>query len=88
MCIDLTPKETNIGAPPPVTQRQDTNTTLPTTKEIVDPDTTASVKYGTGQKKAGPNTNKKTGSDALKIDLNLGSQTGSTTGGANVQQGQ
>ena len=64
--------------------RQDTNTNLPTKKEVVDPNTTADISYGTGQKKAGPAAGKKSGTDALKINLNLGGSTGSSTGGANV----
>ena len=88
MCIDFSPKYGSMAQPPPITPRQETTTPLPTKKEVVDPNTTASLKYGTSQKKDGPAAGKKTGTDALKINLNLGSQTGSTTGGANVKQGQ
>ena len=88
MCIDYSPKYGSMGSPPPVTPRVETPTALPTKKEVVDPNQTAALKYGTSQKKAGPSAGKKTGTDALKINLNLGSQTGSTTGGANVKQGQ
>ena len=42
------------------------------------------ISYGTGQKKSSPAAGKKTGTDALKINLNLGGSTGSSTGGANV----
>ena len=88
MCIDFDPKYKMMDSPPPITPRVDPTTTLPTKKQVVDPNQTAALKYGTSQKKDGPSTGKKTGTDALKINLNLGSQTGSTTGGANVKQGQ
>ena len=73
-----------MPVPPAITPRLDQNTQLPTKKQVVDPDTTADISYGTGQKKAGPAAGKKTGTDALKINLNLGESTGTTTGGANV----
>ena len=63
-------------------------TSLPTKKEVVDPNTTADISYGTGQKKASPAAGKKSGTDALKINLNLGEDIGTSTGGANVKQGQ
>ena len=50
----------------------------------MDKDDVASIQYGTGQKKAGPAAGKKTGTDQLKIPLNTGTETGSTTGGLNV----
>ena len=77
-----------MPVPPAIAPRVAKERPLPTKKEVVDPDTKADIAYGTGQKKAGPAAGKKTGTDALKINLNLGSQTGSTTGGANVKQGQ
>ena len=56
---------------------------LPSKKELVDPDETAGVEYGTTAKAAPRGTAQKTGTDALKINLNTGT-TGSTTGGMNV----
>ena len=88
MCLFQAPKPTSMPVPPAIAPRVDQNTQLPTKRQVVDPDTTADIQYGTGQKKAGPAAGKKKGTDALKINLNLGSTTGSTTGGANVQQGQ
>ena len=73
-----------MPVPPAIAPRVEKERPLPTKKEVVDPDTTADIAYGTGQKKAGPATGKKTGTDALKINLNLGGATGSATGGANV----
>ena len=85
MCIFGAPKPTSMPVPPAISPRIEKNRALPTKKEVVDPDTTADISYGTGQKKAGPAAGKKTGTDALKINLNLGGTTGSTTGGANVK---
>tara|TARA_B100000508_G_scaffold105111_1_gene83328 strand:- start:282 stop:467 length:186 start_codon:yes stop_codon:yes gene_type:complete len=56
---------------------------LPSKKELVDPDETAGVEYGTTAKSEPRGTAKKTGTDALKININTGT-TGSTTGGMNV----
>ena len=85
MCIFGAPKPTSMPVPPAIAPRIEKNTNLPTKKEVVDPDTTADISYGTGQKKAGPAAGKKKGTDQLKINLNTGTATGSTTGGANVQ---
>ena len=85
MCIFRAPQPTPMAVPPPITPRVDKDSTLPTKKEVVDPDTKADIAYGTGQKKAGPAAGKKKGTDQLKINLNTGGETiGSTTGGANV----
>ena len=85
MCVFKAPKPTSMPVPPAIAPSIEKNSPLPTKKEVVDPDTTADISYGTGQKKAGPAAGKKTGTDALKINLNLGDTTGSTTGGANVK---
>ena len=85
MCIFRAPQPTPMAVPPPITPRGDKDTTLPTKKEVVDPDTKADIAYGTGQKKAGPAAGKKKGTDQLKINLNTGGERiGSATGGANV----
>ena len=85
MCIFGAPKPTAMPVPPAIAPRIEKNRQLPTKKEVVDPDTTADISYGTGQKKAGPAAGKKKGTDQLKINLNTGTATGATTGGANVQ---
>ena len=84
MCLFKIPTPKALPTPPPIKPMQETNTTLHDSKPLVDKDDVASVKYGTGQKKAGPAAGKKTGTDALKINLNTGTETGSTTGGLNV----
>ena len=57
---------------------------LPSKKELTDPDETAGVEYGTTAKAKTKGAAKKTGTDALKININPGSTGGSTTGGMNV----
>ena len=57
---------------------------LPSKKELVDPDEVAGVEYGTTAKTAPRGTAKKTGTDALKINLNPGTTGGGETGGINV----
>ena len=84
MCLFKAPKSEAMPQPPPIKPRIDTDTSLPTAKPTVDKDDTASIKYGAGQKKAGPAAAKKTGTDQLKIPLNTGTETGSKTGGLNV----
>ncbi len=84
MCIDFSPKYGKLDSPPPITPRQETTTALPTKKEVVDPNQTAALKYGTSKKKDKPGGIGKTGTDALKINLNLDQGQGKNTGGANV----
>ena len=58
---------------------------LPSKKELLDPDDVAGVEYGTSAKKAdarGAST--RTGTDALKININTGGAAGGGTGGLNV----
>ena len=57
---------------------------LPSKKELVDPEEVAGVEYGTTAKTAPRGTAKKTGTDALKININPGVIGGGDTGGMNV----
>ena len=57
---------------------------LPSKKALVDPDATAGVEYGTTAKAKTKGAAKKTGTDALKINVNPGTTGGSSTGGMNV----
>mgnify|MGYP003127709548 CR=1 FL=1 len=82
MCLFRAPDSKAMPTPPAIAPRTDTDTSLPTKKEVVDPDTKAGVSYGTGQKKAAPAA--KTGASQLKIKLNQDDNIGSSTGGANV----
>ena len=85
MCVKIfAPTPKSMSAPPPVTPRVDTNTSLPVKKDVISQDTKADISYGTGQKKTGAAAGKKRGTDQLKIDkINTGN-VGSTTGGMNV----
>ena len=56
---------------------------LPNKKELVDPDEVAGVEYGTTAKTAPRGTAKKTGTDALKININTPTS-GGESGGLNV----
>jgi len=69
----------------PRVQQQKQEAVKPEKKELLDPDQTAEVAYGSGQKKSSPGAGKRTGTDALKIAVNTGSQSsGGSTGGLNV----
>ena len=85
MCL-FRSRPTPMPAPAPIQPRQPDvvlASRLPSKKELVDPDEVAGVEYGTTAKAAPRGTAKKTGTDALKININTGSA-GSTTGGMNV----
>jgi len=68
----------------PRVQQQKQEAVKPEKKELLDPDEQVDVQYGSGQKKSGPAAGKKTGTDALKINVNTGGQGGAGTGGLNV----
>ena len=58
---------------------------LPSKKELLDPDEIAGVEYGTTAKRDPKGTAQRTGTDALKINLGTGGgETGTETGGLNV----
>jgi len=85
MCL-FRSSPTPMPTPAPIQPRQPdvaSASRLPSKKELVDPDETAGVEYGTTAKSAPRGTAKKTGTDALKINLNTGTG-GGTTGGMNV----
>ena len=85
MCLFKQPKPQAIApATTPIQPRVPTETTIPTAKPVVKDDEVATVQYGTGQKKAGPAAGKKTGTDALKINMNTGDEAGTKSGGLNV----
>ena len=84
MCFGRTPKISGQKPPPAITPRQETDTGLPTKKDIVADDTKAEVSYGSTKKRSGPAAGKKVGASALKIPLNAGNTAGAKTGGLNV----
>ena len=84
MCLSIGPKPSAMAVPPAIKPRVEPDQTLPQAKPVIDPEETSDVKYGTGQKKDSPGAAKKTGTSSLKINLNTGGATGSSTGGMNV----
>ena len=57
---------------------------MPSKKELTSEEDIAGVEYGTAAKAKTKGAAKKTGTDALKININPGTTGGSTTGGMNV----
>ena len=57
---------------------------LPSKKELTSEEDVAGVEYGTTAKAKTRGAAKKTGTDALKININPGTTGGSGTGGMNV----
>ena len=85
MCL-FRSRPTPMPTPAPIQPRQPDvvqESRMPSKKELVDPDETAGVEYGTTAKSQPRGTAKKTGTDALKININTGT-TGSQTGGLNT----
>ena len=87
MCIFSRSAPTPISTPAPIQPRQPdlvAASRLPSKKELLDPDDVAGVEYGTSQKKDDTRgAAKRTGTDALKININTGNA-GGGTGGLNV----
>lgn len=87
MCLNKifsSPDPVALPAPPPVQPMQQTQTSLPEKRPLVDKDEVAKVEYGAGAKKASPGAGKKRGAGQLRIPLNTGASLGSQSGGANV----
>ena len=87
MCISFGSRApTPVSTPAPIQPRQPdlvSASKLPSKKELLDPDETAGVEYGTSAKKDPKGAAKRTGTDALKININTGGG-GEGTGGLNV----
>ncbi len=89
MCVSLGRRSspTPVATPQPIQPRQPdlvAAARLPSKKELLDPDETAGVEYGTSAKKDDTRgAAKRTGTDALKININTGASGGSS-GGLNV----
>ena len=83
---------TPISTPAPIQPRQPDlvrKSQLPGKKELVDPEDIANVEYGTGSGRETKDTrgqSKRTGTDALKINLNTGdgAEAAGGSGGLNV----
>tara|TARA_R100001079_G_scaffold68593_1_gene36015 strand:- start:173 stop:442 length:270 start_codon:yes stop_codon:yes gene_type:complete len=89
MCLFRSAPPTPVSTPAPIQPRQPDlvqASRLPGKKELLDPEEVAGVEYGTTTKRDDTRgAAKKTGTDALKINLNTGAggDTGAT-GGLNV----
>ena len=87
MCIFRRSAPAPVSTPAPIQPRQPdlvSAARLPRKKELLDPDDVAGVEYGTSTKKDDTRgAAKRTGTDALKINLNTGGG-GEGTGGLNV----
>ena len=90
MCIFSRSAPTPVSTPAPIQPRQPdlvAAARLPSKKELLDPDDVAGVEYGTSAKKDSMDDTrgaaKRTGTDALKININTGAG-GEGTGGLNV----
>ena len=84
MCIFGRSAPTPVSTPAPIQPRQpdlERESRLPSKKELLDPEDVAGVEYGTSAKKAASTAGTKTGTDALKININTGTGEG---GGMNV----
>ena len=85
MCL-FRSRPTPMPTPAPIQPRQPDlvrASRLPSKKELVDPDEVAGVEYGTTAKADPRGTAKKTGTDALKININTPTA-GGESGGLNV----
>ena len=78
---------TPMPTPAPIQPRQPDvvqASRLPSKKELVDPEEVAGVEYGTTAKAKSRGAAQKTGTDALKININPGTTAGTGSGGLNV----
>ncbi len=76
-----------MSTPQPIQPRQPDlvqASRLPSRKELLDPDDVAGVEYGVQTKKAVKGAAKRTGTDALKININTGGGTGGGTGAGGI----
>ena len=87
MCISFGRRSpTPVSTPAPIQPKQPdlvTASKLPSKKELLDPDETAGVEYGTSSKKEATGAAKRIGTAALKININTGAA-GEGSGGLNV----
>jgi len=88
MCLFRSRQPTPLPTPQPIQPRNPDlvqAARLPSKKELIDPDEVAGVEYGTTQRKDDTRgAAKRTGTDALKININTGGDAGGGTGGLNV----
>ena len=87
MCLFRSRTPTPLPTPQPIQPRNPDlvqAARLPSKKDLIDPDDVAGVEYGTTQRKDDTRgAAKRTGTDALKININTGGG-GEGSGGLNV----
>ncbi len=87
MCLFRSQPSAPQSTPAPIVARKQDKieqSSLPTKKDLTDPEDVPGVEYGTTAKKGDAvNVAKATGTDALKINVNTGAS-GTGTGGLNV----
>ena len=86
MCL-FRSNPTPMPTPAPIQPRQPDvvqAARLPSKKDLTTEEDVAGVEYGTTAKAKTRGAAKKTGTDALKININPGTTGGGTTGGMNV----
>ena len=84
MCLFRSAAPAPMPTPAPIVAKKPQliqEKTLPTKKELLDPEEVTGVEYGTSAK--AQQKTQKTGTDALKINLNTGTG-GASAGGINV----
>ena len=88
MCLFRSSAPAPQATPAPIVARNQDEiqqASLPTKKDLTDPEDVPGVEYGTTAKKGDAvNVAKATGTDALKINVNTGAAGGTGTGGLNV----
>ena len=88
MCVFSRRAPTPVSTPQPIQPRNPDlvqAARLPSKKELLDPDEVTGVEYGTSAKKDDTRgAAKRTGTDALKININTGASGGGQSGGLNV----
>ena len=88
MCLFRSRQPTPLPTPQPIQPRNPDlvqAARLPSKKELIDPDDVAGVEYGSTQRKDDTRgAAKRTGTDALKININTGGDAGGGTGGLNL----
>ena len=88
MCLFRSRQPTVLPTPQPIQPRNPDlvqAARLPSKKELIDPDDVAAVEYGTTQRNEDTRgAAMRTGTAALKININTGGDAGGGTGGLNV----
>ena len=82
MCL-FGPRQVTTAGAPAITPTQNQDTPLPEAKPTKDTEEVTGIKYGSSKKDTGSAAAKRTGTDALSININQPTS-GSESGGINV----